>query len=246
MPMLFGLPPDIVAVLWIGALLGGIAAGGSGFAFGVAATAVWLHRIEPVHCALMVTGCGVLLHSTTIWPQRRHIAFGKLWPFVAGGVIGVPIGVRLLVYTDASTMKVALGAFLLAFGTYALLSPRLHEINAGGRAADAGVGFLGGILGGIGGYSGVLPTIWTQLRGWKKEAARAVYQPYIIVMHALALTGILWVTLDRIGLIMIAVALPPLLFGTWIGWQLYGRLNDRRFRQGLALLLIASGATLVF
>jgi uncharacterized membrane protein YfcA len=244
--MLLGLPLDIVAVLWLGALLGGIAAGGSGFAFGVAASAIWLHRIEPVHCALMVTGCGVLLHMTTIWPQRQHIEIGRLWPFIAGGVAGIPIGVRLLVYTDASVMKGMLGVFLLAFGAYALVSPRLHEIEAGGRAADAGVGFLGGILGGIGGYSGVLPTIWTQLRGWKKETARAVYQPYIIVMHALAVAGIIWVTLDRIGLIMIMVALPSLLVGTWIGWRLYGRLNDRRFRQAIALLLIGSGATLVF
>lgn len=243
--MVFGIPLDTLLVLWLGALVGGVAAGGSGFAFGVAASAIWLHRIEPVHCALMITGCGVLLHSTTIWPQRPHIEIGRLWPFLAGGILGVPIGVRLLVYTDPSLLKGALGAFLLAFGTYALISPQLHKINAGGRAADAGVGFLGGILGGIGGYSGVLPTIWTQLRGWKKETARAVYQPYIIVMHALALAGIIWVTLDRVGLIMIVLALPPLLFGTWIGWQLYGRLNDRRFRQALALLLIASGVTLV-
>jgi uncharacterized protein len=41
------------------------------------------------------------------------------------------------------------------------------------------------------------------------------------------------------------VVLPPLLVGTWIGWQLYGRLDDRRFRQALAVLLIASGLTLV-
>ena len=40
--------------------------------------------------------------------------------------------------------------------------------------------------------------------------------------------------------------LPPLLLGTWIGWQLYGKLDERRFRQALALLLIASGATLLF
>ena len=38
-------------------------------------------------------------------------------------------------------------------------------------------------MGGIGGYSGVIPTIWTQLRGWKKEAARAVYQPFILFAH---------------------------------------------------------------
>jgi uncharacterized membrane protein YfcA len=65
-------------------------------------------------------------------------------------------------------------------------------------------------------------------------------------MHGLAVAGIIWVTLDRVGLIMIMVALPSLLVGTWIGWQLYGRLNDRRFRQAIALLLIGSGATLVF
>ena len=91
---------------------------------------------------------------------------------------------RLLVYTDAGVLKIALGIFLLVFGTYALLSPRLHTITAGGRAADAVVGFIGGVLGGIGGYSGVLPTIWTQLRGWPKETARAVYQPYVIVIQA--------------------------------------------------------------
>ncbi len=243
--MIAGLPYYTLAVLWIGALFGGVAAGGSGFAFGVAASAIWLHRIDPVHCALMVTGCGVLLHSTTIWPQRHHIEFAKLWPFLAGGIAGIPIGVRLLVFTDAGVLKAAIGIFLLAFGTYALLSPHLHTFSGGGRIADAGVGFLGGVLGGIGGYSGVLPTIWTQIRGWPKATARAVYQPYIIAMHALALAGIVWVTLDRAGVIMMIAVLPPLLLGTWIGWQLYGRLDDRRFRQALAVLLIVSGLTLV-
>jgi uncharacterized membrane protein YfcA len=243
--MILGLPFDTLAFLWLGALLGGIAAGGSGFAFGLAASSIWLHRIDPLHSAILITGCGVLLHMTTIWPQRRHIEVSRLWPFIAGGIAGIPIGVRLLVYTDAAVMKAALGWFLLAFGTYALVSPRLHTVKGGGRVADAGVGFIGGILGGIGGYSGVLPTIWTQLRGWPKATARAVYQPYVIIVQAVALAGILWVTLDRAGLIMLMAVLPPLLFGTWIGWQLYGRMNDLRFRQALAVLLIASGATLV-
>jgi uncharacterized protein len=243
--MLAGIPLDTLGFLWLGALLGGIAAGGSGFAFGLAASSIWLHRIDPLHSAILITGCGVLLHMTTIWPQRRHIEIGKLWPFVVGGLAGIPIGVHLLVYTDADVMKTALGIFLLVFGTYALLAPRLPMIKAGGRVADAGVGFVGGILGGIGGYSGVLPTIWTQLRGWSKETARAVYQPYVIIVQAIALTGILWIALDRAGLIMLLAVLPPLLLGTWIGWTLYGKLNDLRFRQGLAVLLIASGATLV-
>ena len=44
---------------------------------------------------------------------------------------------------------------------------------------------------------------------------------------------------------MLVAVLPPLLLGTWIGWQLYGRLDDRRFRQALAVLLIVSALTLV-
>jgi len=240
-----GLSLDTLAFLWLGALLGGIAAGGSGFAFGLAASSIWLHRIDPLHSAILITGCGTLLHMTTIWQQRRHVEIARLWPFVAGGLLGIPIGVRLLVYTDAGVMKSVLGVFLLAFGTYALLSPRLHTIKAGGRPADGVVGFIGGVLGGIGGYSGVLPTIWTQLRGWPKETARAVYQPYVIIIQAMALAGIIWVTLDRAGLIMLLMVLPPLLLGTWIGWRLYSRLNDLHFRQALAVLLIASGITLV-
>ena len=243
--MLAGLPLETFAFLWLGALLGGIAAGASGFAFGLAASSIWLHRIDPAHSALMVSSCGVLLHLTTIWPQRKHIEIGKLWPFVVGGLAGIPIGLHFLVYTDAGVLKGALGVFLLAFGTYALLAPRLHTFTGGGRGADAGVGFLGGVLGGIGGYSGVLPTIWTQLRGWPKQIARAVYQPYVIIIQAIALIGIVWVTLDHAGVVMLVSVLPPLLFGTWIGWQLYGRLNDLRFRQALAVLLIVSGVMLV-
>jgi uncharacterized membrane protein YfcA len=182
---------------------------------------------------------------TTLWPLRRHIEISRLSPFVIGGVIGVPIGVYLLAYTNAATLKVALGTFLVVFGTYALLAPKLPGFTAGGRAADGTIGFIGGILGGIGGYSGVLPTIWTQLRGWSKEAARAVYQPYVIIIQAITVVGILLVAFDWTSIKLFIAILPPVLAGTWIGWQLFGRLNDRRFRQALAVLLIVSGATLV-
>lgn len=243
--MIAGIPLETLEFLWLGALVGGIAAGASGFAFGLAASSIWLHKIDPVHSAILITASGTFLHMTTLWPLRRHIEYSRLSPFVIGGVIGVPIGVYLLAYTNAATLKVALGTFLVVFGAYALLAPKLPSFTAGGRAADGTIGFIGGILGGIGGYSGVLPTIWTQLRGWSKEAARAVYQPYVIVIQAITVVGILLVAFDWTSIKLFIAILPPVLAGTWIGWQLFGRLNDRRFRQALAVLLIVSGATLV-
>jgi uncharacterized protein len=49
----------------------------------------------------------------------------------------------------------------------------------------------------------------------------------------------------RTQLRLLIVILPPLFLGTWIGWKLYGKLDDRRFRQAIAVLLIASGVTLI-
>jgi uncharacterized membrane protein YfcA len=243
--MLAGLSYETFGFLWLGALVGGIAAGGTGFAFGLAASSIWLHYIDPLQSGILVAGCGLLLHLTTIWQQRQNVEPARIWPFVVGGLCGVPIGVHFLAYTDAASLKIVLAVLLIVFGTYALLAPKLAIVTGGGRPADVSIGFLGGVLGGLGGYSGVLPTIWTQLRGWPKETARAVYQPYVIAMQAVTLAGILWVAFDRAGLNLLIVILPPLFLGTWIGWKLYGKLDDRRFRQALAVLLIASGVTLI-
>jgi uncharacterized membrane protein YfcA len=53
------------------------------------------------------------------------------------------------------------------------------------------------------------------------------------------------VALDRRGLVLLALALPALVLGTWVGWNLYGRLDERRFRQALAIMLLLSGAILI-
>ena len=243
--MMATLTLQTLGVVWLGAFLGAVAAGGAGFAFALTASAVWLHALEPVHTTMLVVACGTLLHVTLVWPVRRSIEPARLLPFAIGGLIGIPIGVALLTHVDTRGLKGALGLFLVVYGTYALLAPRLPEIRGGGRAADAAVGFVGGILGGLGGYSGVLPTIWTQLRGWRKDVARGVFQPFILMAHVVTLVLVGIAAMDTGGALMTLAALPALYAGAWIGWRIYGRLDDRRFRQVLAALLVASGLTLV-
>jgi len=101
------------------------------------------------------------------------------------------------------------------------------------------------MLGGIGGLSGVAPAIWTQLRGWPKDVARAFYQPCIVVAHVATILTLGTVALDRKGLVLFALALPVLLLGAWAGWSVYGRLDENRFRQMFSVLLIVSGLILV-
>lgn len=235
-----------LAVIWAGAFVGAFAVGGAGFAFALAASAIWLHVLDPVRTTTLVLACGVILHFAFIWRMRKQIETARLWPFLVGGAIGIPVGVRILTHTNVDLLKVALGLFLVTYGFYALLMPRLPSVRHGGRLADGLVGFVGGILGGIGGYSGVLPTIWTQLRGWPKEVARGVYQPFILAAQVFTLIVLGAVALDRTSLLLLALVLPAIALGGWAGWHVFDRLDDRRFRQVLGAMLILSGAALAF
>ena len=44
---------------------------------------------------------------------------------------------------------------------------------------------------------------------------------------------------------LFAIGLPALALGTWAGWKLYGRLDDRKFRITVLVLLLLSGISLV-
>jgi|SRR5262245_61025863 len=242
---MFDLPLHTLAIVWLGAFVGGFASGAAGFAFGIVGSAIWLHAIDPLHATMLIVGGGTMIQCGTIWPLRRSMEWNKVWPFLLPGLVGIPVGVALLVYVDARVLKIALGIFLAIYGTYALFTPRLPKVSTGGRAADGAIGFVGGLLGGLSGLNGVIPAIWCQLRGWSKEEARSIYQPFILATHIATLATVGVVALDRQGIILFLAALPALIAGALTGWSAYGRLDDRRFQQTLAALLVVSGLLLV-
>lgn len=234
-----------LALVSLGAFIGAISAGAAGFAFAMTASAIWLHAIDPVRSALLVVALGTVLHTGLVWRMRHGIDRTRLTPFLIGGLLGIPPGVALLTTIDTAALRRGLGVLLLAYGTYALLARALPRITAGGRRADAAVGLLGGVMSGLGGYSGVPTTIWTQLRGWPKDVARGVFQPFILATHVATLVVLGGLTVDATSVILLACALPALALGGWLGYRLYGRLNDAQFRRLLSLLIAASGAALL-
>jgi uncharacterized membrane protein YfcA len=51
--------------------------------------------------------------------------------------------------------------------------------------------------------------------------------------------------IDRTTLALLIASLPALACGAWLGWRIYGRLDERRFRKALAALIALSGLFLV-
>lgn len=112
--------------------------------------------------------------------------------------------------------------------------------------ADGLVGFGGGVLGGVAGLSGPLPTIWCGLRGWPADVQRGVYQPYNLTILGIVLCvyttqGVM--TPKTWGLALIC--LPATLLGAYLGTRLYGRVNEQQFRTLVLSLLLVSGIALM-
>jgi uncharacterized protein len=123
-------------VIVLGALCGGFVTGLAGFGSGLTALAFWLHVVNPVVAAALVAACSVIGQAQSLYTVRRAITWRRVWPFIAGGIFGVPVGVAGLRFIDPQTLKVFLGVLLIGYAGVMLWFRRLPNISWGGRAAD--------------------------------------------------------------------------------------------------------------
>ncbi|HEX3860594.1 MAG TPA: sulfite exporter TauE/SafE family protein [Stellaceae bacterium] len=230
----------------LGASLGGFVQGLSGFAFGLVAMPIWAWLVAPQLIGPMVVFGSIMGQLLSLGTVRSGLDWRRIWPFVLGGAIGVPIGVYVLRFLNPIVFKAAVGCLLSLYCPTLLAVRRLPQINAGGRPADAAIGWLGGIMGGIGGLTGPVPVLWCMLRGWRSDTQRAVFQCFNIAMQALALaiyagSGMLTGEVGR----HFALVLPAMLLPALLGTRLYRRVDEAAFRRVVLALLTISGLVLL-
>jgi uncharacterized protein len=227
------------------AFVGGFASGLAGFAMGFVVSGIWLHILTPLQTTTLVVGYGLLTQGYGVWKLRQTLAWRSIAPFIIGGAVGIPIGTLLLTYIDPAYLRSGVGVLLVIYGGYGLAQPKLKPVGAG-VAADAGIGWANGVLAGLTGLPGFIITIWCQLRGWPKDAQRAVFQPVMlaaIVMNvvALSIAGAMTATTMQ----LYVLGLPAMVAGLWAGFKLYGKLDDAAFRKVILVLLLIAGLGLI-
>jgi hypothetical protein len=159
----------------------------------------------------------------------------------------MPLGIMLVARADPGLFKLGVGLLLLVFPTILYFNRSPIALSFGGRAADAGIGFAGGVLGGLAGLSGPLPTLWASVRGWGKDQRRGVFQTFnwTVLTAALCLqTGTGFVTPEVIWLALLV--LPITISGAWLDARVYRALSDRNFHDVVLGLLFLSGVGLVW
>jgi uncharacterized membrane protein YfcA len=235
------------ALLFFGALAGGFVSGLAGFGMALMALGIWLYVLPPSLAVPLVLICSVIAQTSTLPSMWKSFDLSLVWPFLIGGLAGVPLGTMMVAQADPKVFKLSVGVLLLIFPTALYLNRRPLAFKFGGRIADGAIGFAGGILGGLAGLSGPLPILWANIRGWDKHERRGIFQLFNFTVLATALvlqtasglveTRVIWLAL---------VAFPGTLVGAWAGARVYHALSDKHFGDVVLALLFLSGVGLVW
>jgi uncharacterized protein len=236
-----------LTMLLVGALAGGFVNGLTGFGTGLTALPLWLQALEPVVAAQLASAASIVGHATAIPGIWKRVDWQRLAPLLTGGLLGVPIGTWLLPHVPLAAFKLGVGAVLIGYSTFMLVAAGRVRLPPGGRAAEGAVGIASGVLGGMAGLSGALPTVWAALQGWPKEDRRVAFQAFntTILSAMLAATAVQGLIGTRL-LLALALSMPATVIGGRLGAWLYHRLDDRRFDRVVLALLLVSGLVLVW
>jgi hypothetical protein len=241
--------PAMDGTLWLligGAALAGLVQGLSGFAFAMVAMSVWVWGLEPRTAATLAIFGGLVGQLLQLFTVPRTPRLAVLGPYLLGAAAGLPLGLALLPHLDLALFKLLLGSFLVLCCPALLLAHRLPVVHGGGRAADALVGLAGGVMGGLGGFSGVLPTLWSTLRRYDRDLQRGVIQNFsLATLSAALLVQFASGAVTRTLLPQMAVVVVALLVPSRLGTRLYRGLDVAAFRRVVLLVLSASGLAML-
>lgn len=234
-----------VWLIILGAACAGFVQGLSGFGFSLTALSFWAWALPPQLAAVLAVFGGLTGQLLAAFSVRRGFDAKAVLPFIAGGLLGLPLGLWLLPRIDAIAFRGFVGALLALWCPVMLFSGRLPRLG-GGRLGDGLAGAVGGLMGPLGGFTGAIPTLWCTLRGYERDAQRAVIQNFNLAMLAVTMASYV-----ASGLVtrpmwpLMAIVAPALLLPALLGMKVYIGISPLAFRNVVLGLLTLSGVAML-
>lgn len=235
----------VVAIV-AGAVVAGFVQGLSGFAFSMLAMSIWAWTVDPRLATSSAVFGGLIGQIMAVTTLRGGIEKAVLVPLFAGALVGIPIGVAILPHLDTDLFKTILGAILAVCCPIVLAAGRLPKITAAGRGTNGLVGVVAGVMTGIGGFTGIFPTLWYSLRGFDKQRLRSIIQWFNLgtlstTMAAYVLAGIATAQM----LPVFAIVVPAMLAPWWIGSRFYLGISTATYRNIVLGFLTLAGVLML-
>jgi uncharacterized protein len=232
----------LAAIAFLGALIFGLTGFGSSLV-----TIPLASHLVPLQFALALFALADLVSSYRVGLENPKNAVRGEWTrLVPMILVGTALGVTVLVNLPRAVGMLLLGAFVLSYALYSLFRHPSARIVSPHWAWVAGL--AGGITSTLFGAGGPPYAIYLSQRGLSKEQFRATLgfatmTSISLRVLAFLITGLL---LNREVWLAAAAVVPAAFIGIAVARLLFLRISRDTLLRAVTLLLLASGASLVF
>ena len=170
----------------------------------------------------------------------QYIKWKKVFTFLIGGLIGVPIGAYGLVHLNPDILRAVIGGLVALFGLLFLSGLRLPFKER--RSTEIGVGLVSGLLGGSTSMAGPPVVIFGIGCNWDKNSFRATLLTYFLLLGIITNSSFFFFRLfTPSNLKLLLFAFVPAVFASWLGVRFKNKVSEVKFRRAILILIIAVG-----
>jgi len=181
--------------------------------------------------------------------QGWRAAWGSVVKYrlhIAMVVLFIPISAQFVRFIPQVWMYGLLGVPITAFAVLQLAGVSLAIAVRHRARAEAGLGVIGGLYGGISGIWGPPLIVYLiSIGAPKAETVRVQGVVFLIGAVVLLVSHLTSGVLNAQTLPASALMMVPAMAGMWLGLKLHDRLNPERFRRWTLVLLALTGFNLV-
>lgn len=220
----------------------------STFGFGEAIIAVpllglFLPMTAAVPLAVMMS---ILVAAVVLIQDHDKVHLRSVRWLILFALLGIPLGLALLVYGNETVIKIILGAVIILYSGYTLISNNTFRLEKDSRLWLFVCGFLSGVFGGAYGVNGPPLVVYGNLRCWDAQWFRATLQAYFLVAGAVSMAGYGYNgMLDKETFLSFAYAVPAIIPAIFAGRYLNRKIKGDSFYRYVYFGLIFIGTILI-
>ncbi|WP_113927323.1 sulfite exporter TauE/SafE family protein [Bacillus sp. P14.5] len=214
----------------------------TGFGFSILATPFLLLIFSPAEAIQINLLLSFFISSALIMKIRRDVDFGILKRFVAGSIIGLPIGIMIFMLLEIEKLKLGVSIVILVLTFMLIIRFRMVQ----NKGKDVLVGGLSGLLTTSIGMPGPPLLLYFSGTETKKETLRGTTLAFYLFIYLGSLVfQIIFAGTSSTVWISSLWALPLVFAGLYIGQLLFKAINQKVFRIFTYLILLFTGGYLL-
>lgn len=215
-------------------------AGMTGFGYGLVSVPLLVLVLPPRLVVPAVTTHIFLISLLILLEVIRQVDLRRIWPLMATGLIGLPLGVYALLSLSEGALKTIVGAVIVFFALALLLGMNLEIKNE--KLALAPVGITSGLLASGIAMAGPPVILFFTNQGMPKQVFRANIAAYFVFLNTVTvpahvISGLFTGEALRYALLF----LPTLAAGKFLGSFLSYKVPEALFHRVVLVVVFCSG-----